>query len=167
MKSQKEINVFGLRVRYIPGFDGKYGISSEGDVINLHGEYLLKAHRGTYVYLGRKWFRIDYLVARAFVPNIKMCKELKHKDGDKLNNRADNLEWTDEVQLSRFGFGRPKVAVQCMDKDYHIIKVYPSVNSAAKELGLHQPNITRAARHGGRCGGYYWSMVLGYGEEKQ
>ena len=43
MKSQ-EINIFGLRVRHIQGFDGKYGISSEGDVINLHGEYLLKGH---------------------------------------------------------------------------------------------------------------------------
>lgn len=155
----------GRRMQSIHGFENKYAVTDLGEVINVRGDYQLNPFRGTYVYLGRKWFRIDYLVARAFVPNIKMCKELKHKDGDMLNNRADNLEWTDEVQLSRYGFGRPKVAVQCMDKDYRIIKVYPSVNSAAKELGLHQPNITRAARHGGRCGGYYWSMVLGYGEE--
>ena len=155
----------GRRIQSIHGFENKYAVTDLGEVINVRGDYQLNPVRGTYVYLGRKWFRIDYLVARAFVPNMKMCKELKHKDGDKLNNRADNLEWTDEVQLSRYGFGRPKVAVQCMDKDYRIIKVYPSVNSAAKELGLHQPNITRAARHGGRCGGYYWSMVLGYGEE--
>ena len=155
----------GRRIQAIHGFENKYAVTDLGEVINVRGDYQLNPVRGTYVYLGGKCFRIDYLVARAFVPNIKMCKELKHKDGDMLNNRADNLEWTDEVQLTRYGFGKPKVAVQCMDKDYHIIKVYPSVNSAAKELGLHQPNITRAARHGGRCGGYYWSMVLGYGEE--
>lgn len=160
MSNSKEITMFGLRVKPIPGFEGKYGISNQGDVINLRGEYILKPYRGIYINLGRKYFRIDYLVARSFVPNIRLSRELRHKDGNALNNRADNLEWVDEKPKTRVNFGRPKVAVNCLDNDYKVIKTYPSVNSAAKELGLRQPNISRAMRNGMRCGGYRWSMVL-------
>lgn len=160
----------GRRIRPIPGFENKYAVSDRGEVINVRGDYQLNGYRGIYVNLGKKKFRIDYLVARAFVPNIRMCQRIIHKDGDQTNNRADNLEWTDLSHRDRTNlynpdgvcatFGKPKVAVNCMDEDYRIIKTYPSVNSAAKALGLSQPNISRAMRNGMKCGGYRWSMVL-------
>lgn len=148
------------RMQPIRGFENRYAVTDLGEVINVRGDYQLNPVRGTYVNLGRKWFRIDYLVARAFVPNVRMCSELRHKDGNPMNNRADNLEWVDEKPKTRVNFGRPKVAVNCLDNDYKVIKTYPSVNSAAKALGLRQPNISRAMRNGMRCGGYRWSMVL-------
>lgn len=148
------------RMQPIRGFENRYAVTDLGEVINVRGDYQLNPVRGTYVNLGRKWFRIDYLVARAFVPNVRMCSELRHKDGNPMNNRADNLEWVDGKPRLRVDFGRPKIAVNCMDDDYKIIRTYPSVNSAAKELGLRQPNISRAMRSGMRCGGYRWSMVL-------
>ena len=148
------------RIQPIHGFENKYAVTDLGEVINVRGDYQLNPVRGTYVHLGGKWFRIDYLVARAFVPNIRMCGELRHKDGDPINNRADNLEWVDGKPRLRVDFGRPKIAVNCMDDDYKIIRTYPSVNSAAKALGLRQPNISRAMRSGMKCGGYRWSMVL-------
>lgn len=36
---------------------------------------------------------VHILVARAFVDNPRLLKEVNHKDGNKLNNSADNLEW--------------------------------------------------------------------------
>lgn len=39
---------------------------------------------------------VHELIAQTFVPNPNNLPYVKHKDGNKQNNRADNLEWTDE-----------------------------------------------------------------------
>jgi hypothetical protein len=41
----------------------------------------------------RKFPKIHQLVANAFIPNPNNYTCINHKDGDKLNNSIDNLEW--------------------------------------------------------------------------
>lgn len=46
----------------------------------------------------RKTYTIHQLVAKAFIPNPENKKTVNHKDGNKLNNCIDNLEWATEKE---------------------------------------------------------------------
>lgn len=42
----------------------------------------------------KKYFLISRLVCEAFIPNPENHLYVKHKDGNKANNNADNLFWS-------------------------------------------------------------------------
>jgi hypothetical protein len=48
--------------------------------------------------------RLHRLVAQHFVPNPDNLPEVNHKDGNKQNNCADNLEWSDRSQNVKHSF---------------------------------------------------------------
>lgn len=87
----------------IKGFNGTYQVSDGGDVGTTNkGGLILKAwiDKGGYknVRLSygngqRKTYRVNRLVAEYFVPNPEGKPAVNHKDCNKLNNKADNLEW--------------------------------------------------------------------------
>lgn len=91
----------GEKWKPIKGFDG-YFISSFGRVWSNKQKCRFL---GTYpdgcgyyhvrLYINGKQFDklVHRLVAETFVKNPNEYKEVNHKDEDKCNNRADNLEW--------------------------------------------------------------------------
>ena len=95
-------------MKAIKGYEGLYSITMSGDVYSFYSNKFLKQsinHKG-YHSVGlwknkvSKNHRIHRLVAETYIPNPKNKRTVNHIDGNKHNNKIDNLEWaTDKEQV--------------------------------------------------------------------
>lgn len=79
-----------------------YDITYDGQIINKHNNHVLKGRPNSKGYLrvciGKKFMFIHRLVAEKWIPNPDNKEQVNHKDGNKLNNSANNLEWVSNKQ---------------------------------------------------------------------
>lgn len=111
-----------VEVRWSPviGFEGKYDISTLGQVRNNKGAILkptLKRTTGTVYKVVRLWKEGQYhtkyihrLVAEAFIPNPEGLPIINHKDEDGTNNLIENLEWCTQKYNTNYGTGLIRMA---------------------------------------------------------
>ena len=100
----------------IPDYEGKYQISNCGRLRSVKNG-LMKPMVAPNGYLiaclwkknKQKKFIIHRLVAQVFIPNPNNLKEVNHKDEDKTNNNADNLEWCSHKYNMNYGKVKDKI----------------------------------------------------------
>lgn len=173
--------------RDVPGYEGLYEVSDEGDVRSVRrsgasGGFMSPHNNKGYLRVGlrkngeaQKKFFVHRLVAEAFLPPVPGKHFVNHKDGDKRNNKPDNLEWctTSENQKHAYQIGLQKPKMDAIHKaawtknkkpihqltlDGKHIKTFNSIKEAAESLGMADAShITAVARRRRKqCGGFKW-----------
>jgi len=137
-KTKKAVSKLHEIWKDIPGYEGLYQISNYGNVKSLDRIYYQKSRYNTmihkkykgknikptdngngYLIVGlrdnnrkRKNYYVHRLVAEVFIQNPFDYTEVNHKDFDKSNNYATNLEWItrkENVNYSLSNMEKPRI----------------------------------------------------------
>lgn len=150
----------------IQGYEGVYEISDLGQirsvdrlVINpkkgirrVAGRVLKPSICKGYYYLilckeGKKKFsQIHILVASHYVPNPENKPEVNHKDGNKLNNAANNVEWCTKLEnkIHAIIMGLTPTKLNENDvKDIRRLHKHYTYKSLGKIFGVHCSTIKK------------------------
>ena len=137
----------------IEGYEGHYQVSNIGNVRNTKTGKLLTGDKNTVGYKRvilytpiKKRFFIHRLVAYHFVDGYNKSLIVNHKDGNKANNRFDNLEWVtrSENDLHAFRLGLRKAhkctfrnEIEQYDiKTGEVVQVYKNAQDCCERFGV-------------------------------
>lgn len=155
----------------VPGYEGNYKVSSDGRVFSVPRRIYMKdgrsrtirggilkpgkAGRG-YLVVGLGERHKEYvhrLVAMAFLGNPGAGYEVNHKDENKRNNCATNLEWVTGAQNRSYGTRNIRCAAASAKRarsiiaiqDGAVVKEFPSVRAAGRD-GYARYYISRCCK---------------------
>lgn len=136
--------------------DTNYFVSENGELFNKKGNRLgtwVENNTGytlfrIYINGKTKCYRLHRIVAECWIDNPNNLPFVKHKNDNKLDNRASNLEWgsnPDNVQEGydnncyRFRQRSHKVKVKNLETGETTI--YKSIRTLSDTLGLNRKNV--------------------------
>lgn len=180
--------------RDIPNYENSYQVSNLGKVrsktrkIKNNGTYgglctyrskMLKQHidRSGYYFVSlrlngtEKPIRVHKIVASVFLENKNNYKEINHIDGNKLNNKVNNLEfcthqhnmqeaWRLNLISKSRKFGKEHFASKPIlqyDLNGKFLKEWECIRQIERELKIWNQNISKCCKGKYKtCGGYIW-----------
>ena len=151
-----------------------YEVSDEGQIRNKKTGRILKGvpdkddYLRILLYNPIKNFYIHRLVAQAFLEEPKENQtEVHHKDGDRKNNSASNLQWVTRQESDSHVCHKsnqtsyPAIKVQQI-LNGEIIAEFESMGEAARQTGCNQSHISAVCRGKRKStGGFQWQKVEG------
>ena len=168
----------------VKGYEGLYQVSNLGKIESLtrivtnkinvtrvfKGQAMLLIKSKGYLVLSvskngnQKVKKAHRLVAQAFIhnPDSKCC--VNHKDGNKLNNNVNNLEWVTPKENNDHAYktglkncNHLKKKVVMLSLNGNVIRVFESNKEAGITMGIHLGDISGCCLGKRKtAGGYKW-----------
>lgn len=123
--------------RYV--FNGKVNYFKEGRKISIAKSDTGYGIVSLYKNGKAKMFKVHRLVAMSFIENIEEKRFVNHKDGDKLNNFIENLEWVTHSENISHAYNKGliftnKIPVEVLSNMY--VRDGKNISQISRELNI-------------------------------
>lgn len=156
----------------VPGYEGRYAVTKNGVVFSLPRETSKKLNimnpvdnmKAGYLRVvlckegSTKLWYIHRLVAMAFIPNPNNKPMVNHKNGNKRDNRVENLEWVTGQENRDHAFEHGLYPQQ---------KIHPAKKKEVYDLVKSGVPIKTVAEMYGMMPGGIRSLVYRYKEDQE
>lgn len=105
-----------------------------------------------------KVYTVHRLVAEAFIPNPEGLSVVVHKNGDRLDNRVENLEWITHKESVSRGYTKSnatKARIYCKELDL----VFSTLRVATFVTRIPQEILSRALKEGKKVEGLTFKYI--------
>ena len=166
----------------ISGFEGIYQASNYGRVKSIvRYKKMLKTSENTEGYLRvcltdrnhkKHTIALHRIIAKTFLRLPNKDEQVNHINGDKKDNRVENLEWCTQSENMKHAFmnnmifrGKGKesqraIEVNQYDLDGRFIKKWECIEDVRRELGISTKNIPRCCKGKSKTAeGYIWKYA--------
>lgn len=155
----------------VVGYESFYEVSNTGKIKSLRSGKLRKLipnKQNGYLMLflnrkeSKKCCYVHRLVAEAFCEKPAGNDCVNHKDENKHNNNADNLEWVTKYYNNTYNGKTQRCCkeIEQLNEDGTVVRRWHSAREAYHETGIEYKNISTVCRGlRQRAGGFKWRFV--------